>query len=103
MADERLRGTEKTKIFGKIHYDVRVEPRNIQEEERLLARQLFDADNAKSKLQIISRNSASSILNPGTGAAASWGGSFIVRSFLAPSLYFRHLPLHFFFSVLFLF
>jgi len=52
-------GAERTKIFGKIHYDVRVEPRNIQEEERLLAQRLFDAENSKSKLRIISRNSAS--------------------------------------------
>ncbi|PNY23738.1 Transcription initiation factor IIF subunit beta, partial [Tolypocladium capitatum] len=68
---------KRTKVFGKIHYDVRVEPRNIQEEERLLAQRLFDAEHSKSKLQIISRNSASSIINPGTATAAQWGGNFI--------------------------
>ncbi|POR31304.1 Transcription initiation factor IIF subunit beta [Tolypocladium paradoxum] len=68
---------KRTKVFGKIHYDVRVEPRNIQEEERLLAQRLFDAERSKSKLQIISRNSASSIINPGTATAAQWGGNFI--------------------------
>ncbi|KJZ72638.1 hypothetical protein HIM_07997 [Hirsutella minnesotensis 3608] len=68
---------KKTKIFGKIHYDVRVEPRNLQEEEALLAKRLFEAENSKSKLQIISRNSASSIMNPGSAVAAQWGGNFI--------------------------
>ncbi|GAB0137001.1 hypothetical protein EsDP_00005284 [Epichloe bromicola] len=68
---------KRTKIFGKIHYDVRVEPRNIQEEERLLAKQMFDAENSKTKLQIISRNSASSIINPGATGSATWGGNFI--------------------------
>lgn len=59
---------------------MRVEPRNIQEEERLLAQRLFDAERSKSKLQIISRNSASSIINPGTATAAQWGGNFIVSN-----------------------
>ncbi|KAG5992687.1 hypothetical protein E4U43_003705 [Claviceps pusilla] len=68
---------KRTKIFGKIHYDVRVEPRYIQEEERLLAKQMFDAENSKSKLQIISRNSASAITNPGAAGSAAWGGNFI--------------------------
>jgi transcription initiation factor TFIIF subunit beta len=69
---------ERTKLFGKIHYDVRVEPRNIREEERLLARRLLDAESSKTKLQIISRNSASAIINPGTAGSATWGGGFIV-------------------------
>ncbi|KHN95299.1 transcription initiation factor iif [Metarhizium album ARSEF 1941] len=68
---------KKTKIFGKIHYDVRVEPRNIREEERLLAKRLLDAEGSKTKLQIISRNSASAIINPGTAGSATWGGGFI--------------------------
>ncbi|KAF4581192.1 transcription initiation factor iif [Ophiocordyceps camponoti-floridani] len=68
---------KKTKMFGKIHYDVRVEPRNVRDEERVLARKLLDAEQSKSKLQIISRNSASSIMNPGTAVAAQWGGNFI--------------------------
>ncbi|EFZ00172.1 hypothetical protein MHUMG1_06312 [Metarhizium humberi] len=68
---------KKTKIFGKIHYDVRVEPRNIREEERLLAQRLLDAESSKTKLQIISRNSASAIINPGTAGSATWGGGFI--------------------------
>lgn len=65
-------------MFGKIHYDVRVEPRNIQEEEQLLAKQMFEAENSKSKLRIISRNSASAITNPGAAGSVSWGGNFIV-------------------------
>ncbi|OAA49338.1 transcription initiation factor iif [Metarhizium rileyi] len=68
---------KKTKVFGKIHYDVRVEPRNIREEERLLAQRLLDAESSKTKLQIISRNSASSIINPGAAGSATWGGGFI--------------------------
>ncbi|KAF5004406.1 hypothetical protein FDECE_9100 [Fusarium decemcellulare] len=68
---------KKTKIFGKIHYDVRVEPRDVREEERLLAQRLQDAEQSKSKLQIISRNKASSIINPGTAGSVSWGGNFI--------------------------
>ncbi|PFH61063.1 hypothetical protein XA68_18324 [Ophiocordyceps unilateralis] len=68
---------KKTKMFGKIHYDIRVEPRNVRDEERVLAQKLLDAEQSKSKLQIISRNSASSIMNPGTAVAAQWGGNFI--------------------------
>ncbi|KAK2591324.1 hypothetical protein QQS21_010977 [Conoideocrella luteorostrata] len=68
---------KRTKVFGKVHYDVRVEPRNIQEEERLLAKQMFEAEHTKTKLQIISRNSASSIINPGAAGSATWGGNFI--------------------------
>ncbi|KAK7430879.1 hypothetical protein QQZ08_002669 [Neonectria magnoliae] len=68
---------KRTKVFGKIHYDLRVEPRDVQEEERLLAQRLMDAESSKSKLQIISRNKASSIINPGTAGAVSWGGNFI--------------------------
>lgn len=71
--------TEKTKIFGKIRYDLRVEPRNLREEEELLAKRIFEAENSKSKLQIISRNKASSIINPGSAGSVSWGGNFIVR------------------------
>lgn len=69
---------ERTKIFGKIHYDVRVEPRDVREEEQLLAQRLQDAEQSKSKLKIISRNKASSIINPGATGSASWGGNFIV-------------------------
>lgn len=65
-------------MFGKIRYDVRVEPRSIREEEQLLAKRIFDAENSKSKLKIISRNKASSIVNPGTAGAVNWAGSFIV-------------------------
>lgn len=68
---------KKTKIFGKIHYDIRAEPRNVQEEERLLAQRLYEAENNKPKLQIISKISASSIMNAGTTVAAQWGGNFI--------------------------
>ncbi|KAM3532032.1 hypothetical protein NHJ13051_000408 [Beauveria bassiana] len=74
---------KKTKIFGKIHYDVRVEPRNTGEEERYLGQQLFQAENSKAKLQIISRNTASSIINPGTAGAVGWAGNFIKNT---PSL-----------------
>ena len=71
-------------MFGKIHYDVRVEPRDVQEEERLLAQRLMDAEQSKSKLQIISRNKASSIINPGTAGAVGWGGNFIVSVSITP-------------------
>jgi transcription initiation factor TFIIF subunit beta len=67
---------KRTKVFGKIRYDVRVEPRNVQEEERLLAQRIFDAENNRSKLQIISRNKATSIVNPGSIGAVNWGTSF---------------------------
>lgn len=73
--------TERTKIFGKVHYDVRVEPRDIREEERLLQQKLLEADGNKSKLQIISQSAASSIVAPGSAGAVSWGGSFIVSFF----------------------
>ncbi|EHK25013.1 uncharacterized protein TRIVIDRAFT_128281, partial [Trichoderma virens Gv29-8] len=68
---------KKTKIFGKIRYDLRVEPRNLREEEELLAKRIFEVENSKSKLQIISRNKASSIINPGSAGSVSWGGNFI--------------------------
>lgn len=73
-----MRDAERTRVFGKIRYDVRVEPRNLQEEEQLLAQRLFEAENSKAKLRIISRNSASAIVNPGTVTGAQWGGNFIV-------------------------
>lgn len=69
---------EKTKIIGKIRHDVRVEPRNAQEEEKLLQQQMRDLEQSKTKLKIISRNAASSTINPGTAGAATWAGSFIV-------------------------
>ncbi|PHH86859.1 hypothetical protein CDD83_9651 [Cordyceps sp. RAO-2017] len=68
---------KKTKIFGKIHYDIRAEPKSLRDEEQVLAKRLYDAENSKSKLQIISRNNASAIVNPGTAVAAQWGGNFI--------------------------
>ncbi|TFA98087.1 Transcription initiation factor IIF subunit beta [Trichoderma ghanense] len=74
---------KKTKIFGKIRYDLRVEPRNLREEEELLAKRIFEAENSKSKLQIISRNKASSIINPGSAGSVNWGGNFIKN---APSV-----------------
>jgi transcription initiation factor TFIIF subunit beta len=57
---------------------VRVEPRDIREEERLLQQKMIDAEANKSKLRIISRNAASTIVNPGTAGAVNWGGNFIV-------------------------
>lgn len=42
-----------------------------------MAQQLFNADNSRAKLQIISRNTASSIINPGTAGAVGWAGNFI--------------------------
>ena len=72
QAFELTGNTERTKVFGRIAYDVRVEPRDTQEEERLLAQRLLDAESSKSKLRIISRNNASSIINPGTAGASSW-------------------------------
>lgn len=67
-------------MFGKIHYDVRVEPRDLREEERLLAQRLMDAETSKTKLKIISRNKASAIVNPGTAGGVTWSGNFIVSS-----------------------
>ena len=55
-----------------------MEPRDIREEERLLQQKILDAEANKSKLQIISRNAASTIVNPGSVSAANWGGSFVV-------------------------
>lgn len=66
-------------MIGKIHYDVRVEPRDAREEERLLAQRIFDVERSQSGLHVINRNQASSIIHGGTGAAADWGGNFIVR------------------------
>ncbi|PHH67248.1 hypothetical protein CDD81_3017 [Ophiocordyceps australis] len=69
---------KRTKIFGKMHYDVRVEPRNAQEEEHLLAQRLFDAEHAKSTLKVISHNTAAEMMmNAGAGTAAQWSDSFI--------------------------
>ncbi|KAH7326652.1 transcription initiation factor IIF, beta subunit [Stachybotrys elegans] len=67
---------KKTKVFGKIHYDVRVEPRNAQEEEKLLARRIFEAENNKTKLKIISRNKATTIANAGNIGSVNWGTNF---------------------------
>ncbi|KAH7270220.1 transcription initiation factor IIF, beta subunit-domain-containing protein [Fusarium redolens] len=68
---------KKTKIFGKIHYDVRVEPHGKDEEERVLQQKILDAEANKSKVRIISRHAASAVVNPGTTRAAEFGDSFI--------------------------
>ncbi|KAF5608821.1 transcription initiation factor TFIIF subunit [Fusarium pseudoanthophilum] len=68
---------KKTKIFGKIAYDVRVEPHGKDEEERVLQQKILDAEANKSKVQIISRHAASAVVNPGTTRAAEFGDSFI--------------------------
>lgn len=69
---------EKTKIFGKIHYDVRVEPKDKEEENRLVGQQLYNLDQAKTGIQIISRNKASTITSLGSASSANWGSNFIV-------------------------
>ncbi|VUC33824.1 unnamed protein product [Clonostachys rosea] len=67
---------EKTKITGKINYDVRLEPRDKTEETRLLAQRLLEADT-KAGVRVISRNKASAIINPGIAGSAGWGNNFI--------------------------
>jgi transcription initiation factor TFIIF subunit beta len=49
-----------------------------REEERLLEKRIFEADNNKQKVQIIGRTQASNVLQVGTSQAAAWGGNFIV-------------------------
>ncbi|KAF4979038.1 hypothetical protein FZEAL_4713 [Fusarium zealandicum] len=68
---------KRTKVFGKVHYDVRVESRDRREEEQLLAQRIQDAEMSKSKLQIISRNKASTITNPGSAGSINWGSNFV--------------------------
>ncbi|CAG9938472.1 unnamed protein product [Clonostachys rosea f. rosea IK726] len=67
---------KKTKITGKINYDVRLEPRDKTEETRLLAQRLLEADT-KAGVRVISRNKASAIINPGIAGSAGWGNNFI--------------------------
>jgi hypothetical protein len=70
--------TEKTKIFGKIAYDVRVEPVDKREEEKLLERRLFEADHKNTGVQIIGRGSTVKAMQSGTTHASKWGDTFIV-------------------------
>lgn len=70
--------TEKTKLYGKIHYEVRAEPTDREEEDRLVGQQIFEMEHGRPGLQIISRNKASTIVNPGVAGAANWGSNFIV-------------------------
>ena len=59
-------------------YDLRCEPRDKEEETRLLAQHLMEAD-AKSGIKVISRNKASAITNPGAALSSNWGNNFIAR------------------------
>lgn len=71
---------KKTKIFGKIAYDVRVEPVDKREEEKLLERRLFEADHKNTGVQIIGRGSTVKAMQSGTTHASKWGDTFIKTS-----------------------
>ena len=55
-----------------------MEPKDKEEENNLVGQQLYNLDQAKTGIQIISRNKASTITNPGTASSASWSSNFIV-------------------------
>jgi len=67
---------KKTKIYGRVLYDMRCEPRDKDEETRLLANSLLEADS-KAGVKVISRNKASAITNPGAAGSGSWSSNFI--------------------------
>lgn len=61
-----------------------MEPRDKEEENKLVGMQLAEMERPKTGLQIISRNKASALTsNLGTANAAKWSNNFIV-SFLPP-------------------
>ncbi|KAK0392453.1 hypothetical protein NLU13_1948 [Sarocladium strictum] len=68
---------KKTKIIGKIHYDMRVEPVDKREEEKLLERRLFEADHSKPGVQLITRDRTRKALQSGTAQAHNWGDDFV--------------------------
>jgi transcription initiation factor TFIIF subunit beta len=70
--------SEKTKIVGKIHYDMRVEPVDKREEEKLLERRLFEADNSKPGVQLITRDRTVKAMQSSNPLANKWGDQFIV-------------------------
>lgn len=73
---------KKTKIYGRVLYDLRCEPKDKDEETRLLAQHLMEADS-RAGVKVISRNKASAITNPGAAGSTSWGSNFIKN---APSM-----------------
>lgn len=69
---------EKTKILGKIHYDMRVEPVDKREEEQLLERRIYAEDNDRPGVQIITREETRKAAQSGSNKAAAYGENFIV-------------------------
>jgi len=69
---------KRTKLVGKIKFDLRMEPRDKEEENKLVGMQLAEMERPKTGLQIISRNKASALTsNLGTANAAKWSNNFI--------------------------
>lgn len=70
---------KKTKMVGKIHYELRAEPTDKAEEDRMIMQQLRDMEHRHSAVRILSRNKASAITNIGPAGQQQFSG-FIVRS-----------------------
>lgn len=75
---------ERTKLVGRVHYDVRVEPRDKEEEGNMVMRQMANMEKGKTGLTIISRNKASTITNLGSAASVNWSSNFIVSFLVRP-------------------
>lgn len=68
---------EKTKIYGKIAFELNCAPVHAEEQRHLLQAQTSEAARS-GKLQILDRRNGQ-ILLTGTGRAADWDSNFIVR------------------------
>ncbi|KAH8179684.1 transcription initiation factor IIF, beta subunit domain-containing protein [Sarocladium implicatum] len=68
---------KKTKIVGKIAYDMRVEPVDKREEERILSRKMFEAGNLRPGTQIVSRYQARKAVQSGTAQSRDFGADLV--------------------------
>lgn len=65
-------------MVGKIRYELRVEPSDKAEEDRMVMQQLRDMEHPTSGIRILSRNKASAISNIGHTGQQHFQ-NFIVR------------------------
>lgn len=67
-------------MVGKIRYELRVEPKDKAEEDRMVMQQLRDMEHPNSGIRILSRNKASAISNIGHTGQQHFQ-NFIVSNF----------------------
>jgi len=65
---------KQTKMVGKIRYDLRCEPKDKAEEDRMVMQQLRDMEHRHAGMHILSRNKAAAITNVGAVGQSQFKG-----------------------------